>query len=173
MSKYLLALIFSTSSLILISQATDVPVDEETGKIMYREVVEQKGTKTEFFNRAISWINSFYKNPVAVTKTRDPESGVIRGLHRIKLKDTMDDGTRTDAGTVQYEFSIELKDGRYRYTLHEFILRQQSKIPVEKWLNQNNPKLRSYLKQINDFSTNWITSLKKGMLPKVEKSDEW
>ena len=173
MSKYLLALLITSSSLILFSQTTSIPVDEDTGKIMYREVVEQKGTKTEFFNRAISWINSFYKNPVAVTKTRDPESGIIRGLHRIKLKDTMKDGTRTDAGTVQYEFSIELKDGRYRYTLHEFVLRQQSKIPAERWLNQSDAKSKSYLKQIDDFSKNWIASLKSGMLPKVEKSDEW
>jgi len=161
-------------SLSLFSQNTEsaYPVDEETGLITYKEVVEEIGDKEEFFNRAIGWINEFYKNPVDVTKVRDPKSGIIKGIHRFKIKDTDEDGVQIDAGVVQYRFLLEFKEGRYRYTLTEFVLRQASKIPTEKWLNNSDPKPVSYLKQLDKFAQSWIESLKKGMLPKVEKNDD-
>ena len=125
---------------------------------------------------AIGWINEFYKNPVDVTKTRDPESGLIKGLHRFKIKNTDENGNKTDAGTIQYRFKIELKEGRYRYLLYEFILKQASKVPVEKWLNkddpQYNPVWNDYLKQVDEFAITWIESLKEGMKPKIEKTDD-
>lgn len=173
MTKFLLTFILNFTALILMSQTTNIPVDEDTGEIIYRDVVDQKGTKEDFFNSAISWINSFYTNPVDVTQTRDPQSGIIKGLHRIKLKNTLDDGTQVDAGSIQYRFTLEFKEDRYRYTLFEFVLRQSSKIPAEKWLNDADPLSKSYLKQIDDFAKEWIASLKEGMLPKVEKTDEW
>ena len=158
----------------LLAQGNSMPVDEETGLITYQEVVEGEGDKESFFNSAIGWINTYYANPVNVTKTRDPETGLIKGLHRFKLKDTDADGLQMDAGTVQYVFTLEFKEGRYRYTLTEFVLRQASKIPVEKWLNKSDPQSKSYLKQIDDFAKSWISSLKQGMLPEVEKKDdEW
>jgi len=150
------------------------PVDEESGLIAYKEVVQEEGNKKEFFNRAIGWINDYYKNPVDVTKVRDPESGIIKGLHRFKIKDTDEEGLQTDAGVVQYRFLLEFKEGRYRYTLTEFVLRQASKIPTEKWLDKNDPQSKSYLKQLDDFAQNWIENLKEGMQPEVEKKDdEW
>ncbi|MEZ5197592.1 MAG: DUF4468 domain-containing protein [Bacteroidales bacterium] len=152
------------------------PIDEETGLISYKEVVEEEGTKQEFFNRAIGWVNEFYTNPVDVTKTRDPQTGLIKGIHRFKIKNTDEEGNETDAGVIQYNFTLELKEGRYRYTLTEFVLRQASKIPVEKWLDkkdpQYNPSWNSYLKQVEEFAESWIASLKEGMMPKVEKSDD-
>lgn len=159
---------------LLSAQTNVMPVDDETGLITYQEVVEGEGDKESFFNSAVGWINSFYANPVNVTKTRNPESGLIKGLHRFKLKNTDADGLKTDAGTVQYEFTLEFKEGRYRYTLTDFVLRQASRIPVEKWLNTTDPQSKSYLKQLDDFAKSWISSLKAGMLPEVEKTDdEW
>jgi hypothetical protein len=158
----------------LTAQSGAIPVDEESGLITYQEVVEEEGDKESFFTSAVGWINSFYANPVNVTKTRDPESGVIKGLHRFRLKDIGEDGVQTDAGTVQYRFSLEFREGRYRYTLTEFVLRQSSKIPTEKWLNKSDPQSKSYLKQLDEFAQSWIASLKKGMLPEVEvEEDEW
>ena len=169
-------LLLSILSLSLMAQRPNFPIDEETGMITYKEVVEEEGTKQEFFNRAIGWINEYYKNPVNVTKTRDPESGLIKGLHRIKIKNTDEEGNVTDAGVVQYRFTLGLKDGRYRYILKEFSLKQGSKIPVEKWLNKDDQQYNSnwdqYLTQINDFAESWIASLKKGMQPKAKKKDD-
>jgi hypothetical protein len=111
-----------------------------------------------------------------VTRERNFANGVVKGLHRIKIKNTDEDGTKTDAGIVQYEFTLQFKDGRYRYVLTDFVLKRGSKIPVEKWLNkkdpQYNPNWQSYLKQINNFAQKWIESLKEGMQPPVEKVEE-
>jgi len=170
----LILLLFTFSISLVAQNSKALPIDEETGLITYQEVVEEKGTKQEYFNRAIGWINGFYKNPVDVTKTRDPQSGIIKGIHRFKIKNTDEDGFSTDAGVVQYQFILQFKDGRYRYTLDEFVLRQASKIPAEKWLNKSDPQSKSYLKQIDKFAQDWIESLKEGMKPKVEKNDdEW
>jgi len=169
----MLACVFSTL-LIAQSSGSNIPVDDESGLIAYKEVVQEKGDKQEFFNRAIGWINSYYKNPVDVTKVRDPESGFIKGLHRFKIKNTDEDGNTSDAGVVQYRFLLEFKEGRYRYTITEFVLRQASKIPTEKWLEKSDPQSKSYLKQLDKFAQTWIVELKKGMQPKVEKKDdEW
>ncbi len=165
-------LFFLYGSAIAQESNTAYPVDEETGLITYKDVVEEIGNKEEFFNRAIGWINEYYKNPVDVTKVRDPKTGVIKGLHRFKIKETNEDGLQTDAGVVQYRFLLEFKEGRYRYTLTEFVLRQSSKIPTEKWLNDADPKSKSYLTQLDEFAQSWIKSLKKGMQPKVEKNDD-
>lgn len=158
--------------------STKFPVDEATGQITYLEVVEEEGNKEEFFNRAIGWINEFYANPVDVTKTRDPKTGIIKGLHRFKIKNTDKDGNSIEAGKIQYRFTLEFKEGRYRYTLTEFILRGASKFPVERWLDKNDPQYnqnsQTNLDQIYQFAQDWIESLKDGMKPKVEKKDdEW
>ncbi len=86
------------------SQTNALPIDEETQLITYREVVEEEGNKETFFISAVSWINGYYKKPMDVTKTRQANSGLIEGLHRFKIKNTNEDGSKTDAGTIQYQF---------------------------------------------------------------------
>jgi hypothetical protein len=156
------------------SQSNALPVDEKTQLITYQEVVTEEGNKEVFYIRAVEWINQYYKNPMDVTKTRQAESGLIKGVHRFRIENTNEDGSKTDAGTIQYDFTLDFKEGRYRYTLTEFALRQSSKVPVEKWLNDSDPQKQSYLKQIDDFAQSWIESLKEGMKPKAEvKEEEW
>jgi hypothetical protein len=174
--NFSLIVLFFFAATALKSQT--VPVDEDSRLITYQEVVEEQGDREEFFNRAVAWINSFYPNPVDVTKTRNPESGLIKGLHRFKIKSPAPDGTEVDAGIVQYEFTLEFREGRYRYTLSEFVLRQASRIPVEKWLDKNDPQYTplwdNFLVQLDDFAQEWINSLKDGMKPpKVKADDDW
>jgi hypothetical protein len=154
------------------SQNNALPIDEKTQLITYQEVVTEEGNKEVFYIRAIEWINQYYKNPMDVTKTRQAESGLIKGVHRFRIENTNEDGSKTDAGTIQYDFTLDFKEGRYRYTLTEFALRQSSKVPVEKWLNDSDPQKQSYLKQIEDFAQSWIESLKEGMKPKAAVTEE-
>ncbi len=49
-----LGLLLSIFSISLFAQNSNaLPIDEETGLITYQEVVEEEGTKKEYFNRAI------------------------------------------------------------------------------------------------------------------------
>lgn len=156
-----------------------MPVDEETGKITYKEVVEQEGEKSELFNRCIYWLNDFYANPVAVTKVRDPESGLIKGEHQFRLYHKDEDGVKKETGMMQYKFKIEFKEDRYRYVVNDFVMKRISRYDAEKWLDKSNPEYNiqwdDYLKQINTFVTEkWIPSLKEKMQPeKVFEEEEW
>jgi hypothetical protein len=158
--------------------SSGLPIDDATKLITYQEVVQEIGTKESFFNSAIGWINEYYPNPVDVTKTRDPQTGKIEGLHRFKIKNTDAEDNQTDAGVIQYEFTLEFKEGRYRYTMTNFVFRQTSRIPVEKWMDkkdpQYNPNWGRYLQQVDEFAKSWIESLKAGMNPKpAAKDDQW
>lgn len=162
------------------SQETDTlpPVDEHTGLITYQEVVEQEGTPSKLFDRAVAWINDYFPNPDNVIRDRNREEMEMRGIHRFKIKNTDEEGFETDAGVIQYDFRIEFKEGRYRYTLTDFALRQASKIPVEKWMDKEDPtyipEWDSYLQQIDAFSKELINSLKEGMKPTPEiNDDDW
>ncbi len=154
------------------------PIDEETQLITFQEVVQEEGTKNELFNRCINWLNNFYNNPVSVTKVRDNKTGKIKGNHRFRLNYFDKDGNKLDGAMVLYSFVIELKDGRYRYTITDFVLKKTSRYPAEKWLDKSdpayNPQWNKYLKQLADFVAEWSENLKMKMKPAPEKvEEEW
>jgi hypothetical protein len=153
-----------------------IPVNPETKLITYQEVVKVDGTIKDLFSRAIDWINVNYKNPADVTKVRDPQSGIIEILHRIELERTDKQDTKIDAGIIVYTLKLELKDGRYRYTITNLNLKQSSKFPIERWLDKKdkayNPNWDLYLSQMDKQIKVIIESLKKGMLPGIQKKED-
>ncbi len=161
------------------SPSLDIPVDETTGMIVYREVVVEEGSKKELFNRASEWLHQFFANPIHVTKVRDAASGVIKGKHQFRLINTNKDGSETKSAVILYSFKIEAKDARYRYTVDNFLLKRESRYPAEKWLDKSdpsyNPQWNEYLKQIDRYVKEEFTpNLKEGMKPKPEKvEEEW
>jgi hypothetical protein len=155
-----------------------IPVDEDTKKITYKEVVTQEGTPSVMYNHAIEWINSFYPNPADVTRIRDANNAKIEIKHRIKVWNLDKDGNKiSDGGVVEYEMSLEFKEGRYRYIITNFNVLKISKYPLERWMDKKDPgyipACDSYMKQVDDEVKNIIASLKKGMKPKVVKDDNW
>jgi len=155
----------------------NIPVDSVTKLISYREVVTQKGTKDSLYVRAIAWINTFYPNPSDVTRVRDRDNGVIRGIHRFKLYYTDRDGSKHEAPLCEYSFSIECKDGRYRYTFTDFTRKEASRQPLERWLDKKdpayNPQWEDYLQQVDTFVKETTASMKKAMKPPVKIIDNW
>lgn len=180
--KYISIIIIILSvSLNLSAQETEetqiVPVDENTGLITYQGVVKQEGTQKELFNRCGEWVWKYYANPVRVTKLRDAATGKIEGRHQFRVT-ILKDGIEQDAGMVLYTFIIELKDGRYRYTLTDFVLRKASRFPVENWLDKSDPghneEWDNFLKQVDTFAKSFIANLNEGMQPpKVIVEEEW
>ena len=155
-----------------------LPIDPDTKKIKYQEVVQEQGNKDTLYNRAIRWRNSFFENPQGITKVRDPENGKIVGTYRMRMIDTLVDGSKTLSNTIVIcTFTIEAKDGRYRYTLDDFYVPAVSKMFLEKWMDKTDPyylpKYDSYLKQVDEYVNRFIKSLKEGMKPPIIKIDEW
>jgi len=184
MKKFITFLIIASAGLFVFSQEEEVstveaiPVDPNTGLITFQEVVEETGTKKELFNRASEWLHHYFKQPVYVTEVRDAASGVIKGKHQFELIFYEKDVKKT-AGMIKYYFKIECKDGRYRYTLDQFVLTRQSRYPCERWLNtahrDYNEQWPLYLEQLRVYSIDdFAASLKEYMVPKVKvEEEEW
>jgi hypothetical protein len=153
-----------------------IPIDEETHKIKFKEVVEEEGTKNELFNRCVYWLNEFYKDPTRVTTIRDLPTGKIAGRHQFRIYYYNEDSVKVRAGLVRYNFTIEFKENRYRYTIDEVLLKSTTDLPVEKWLNKDDPaydpRWEQYLQQVVDYVDNWTGTLKEKMKPEPEKKDD-
>lgn len=185
MRKYrnisLFATICGLSLLINNIQAQDtsniVPIDKETNKIMYQEVVKAKGTADDLYVRGIEWFNSFYPNPTGVTKIRNREDAVIEGIARFEITYIDEEERERDAGLISYLIRLECKNGRYRYTITDFNYKQTSRFPVERWLDKNapayNPQWDEYIRQLDEYTKALINDLKAGMLYKEEVEDVW
>jgi len=122
---------------------------------LFQEVVAEKGTKEELFNRCIYWLNNYYRNSTRVTTIRDVQTGRIEGRHNIRLY-YFKDSVKTQAGTVDYVFKIDLKQDKFRYTISDLKLRSKTRVPIEKWLDKDDPEYNphwdEYLQQIADFT---------------------
>jgi hypothetical protein len=164
---------------VVFSQDTilEIPVDEDTKTIRFQEVVNEDGTKDELFNRCIYWLNDFYNDPTRITTIRDNPTGKIVGQHQFRVYYT-EDGFKKPAGMVRYTFTIEVKDDKYRYTINELTLKSNTNVPVEKWLDKDDPaydpRWDDYLQQIAAYVADWSESLKEKMKPEPEKKeDDW
>ena len=184
MKKRILAFIISSYTVAAIAQNTTttatpkIPIDSVTKKITYTEVVQQPGSRDTLYNRALHWCNIFFKNPQEVTKVRDKESGKVEGISRFKLYNAPSkDGTKTDGGVVQFTFTIECKENKYRYKITDMNMKSVSYQPLEKWLNKKDPyytpQWDDYLAQVDKYMQDFVKSLKKGMTEAKKVNDNW
>ncbi len=154
-----------------------MPIDSITKQITYREVVQVEGTKDELFDRAGEWIIKQYKITSEVIDSTNKEKGLIHCSSRVKIWGTAKDGTRTLSGLVNYNLTIDTKEGRYRYTFTRFSLKSTAFNPIEPWLDSTNkewfPARYDNLKEVNEQINEIIKSLKESMKPKVNVSDDW
>lgn len=155
----------------------DLPVDEDTKLVTYKEVVMEKGSPQELYDRAMLWIKQFYKNTNEVIKSSDRDEGVIHLRSSVKIYFTQKDGKQHLKNIVYYNFKLECRQDRYRYTITDFNEKAAASAPIEAWFNTENPKWDpsqyEYLNQIDEQIRELIASLEEGMLPKTEKSDDW
>ncbi|MEI7490142.1 MAG: DUF4468 domain-containing protein [Bacteroidota bacterium] len=163
--------IAQTSSAVL-------PIDPDTKKITYRDIVTQEGNPGYLYDKAIQWFNYYYLSPASVFSVQDRVNGKIEGLGRLRLCNVdAKTGSRTDGSMVTYLIKLEFKDNRFRYTLTDFSLKLASRFPIEKWMNKEdpayNPNWDSYLFQVDTTMQRLVSTLKEKMKPTVVKKDEW
>ncbi len=175
---FLILIALSTTAFAQEEKELFIPVDEETNMIKFQGVIEEEGDQYELFKRVIYWLNDTYKDPVRVTSVRDKETGKVVGNHRFRIYYWDDDSIRHIGGMIKYTFTVETKDGRYRYTIDELELRSATDIPAEKWLDKDDPsydpRWEEYLRQIAEFVNEWSANLEQKMKPEPEKvEDVW
>lgn len=157
-------------------EAPQMPIDSTSLEITYREVIEVKGTKAELFARFTEWVQSYYKTS-SVIKNAEEESGLVEVSSRVRIYGTAKDGTKIMSGLVNYNLTMEMKDGRYRYTFTRFSLKAQAFQPIEPWLDPTQkewfPARYDNLREVDEQINETIVSLKEGMKPKEVIKDDW
>jgi len=161
---FAIALLSATS---VCAQTREIPFDENTQKIKFQKAVKTSNTEEVCWNQCVSWLNSFYTNAASVTSVRDYSSKKIIGTHYMAL-----DGK--DAPMINYTFTIEIRPGRYRYTITDLTVKGPDKTPIDGWLNGEDAKQGFYLDQIAKFVDEWAASLDSKMnFVKKQVEEEW
>lgn len=180
MKAFILTLFLFTGILVFAQNGhPEIPVDTVTNLIKFQQTVDEIGTQDELFNRCVYWLNDFYKDPQRVTTIRDVPSGKIEGRHQFRIYYYEDnDSIKHPAGMVKYTFTIQFKDDKYRYTIDELFLKAQTNLPIEKWLDKDDPaydkRWDSYLQQVADYVEDWSQSLEMKMKPETQEvEDDW
>ena len=154
---------------------TNLPMDSKTEKITFRKVIPTQGTEDEVFNRIYSnFMNSYYKNPSSIIQQNDGRT--LKGKHQFQLDNG--DPVKSKWPWITYYFTIEVREGRVRYTLTDFMQKTQSSHPCEEWMNKEDPKYQpiwdSYLNQILEFGNDWGEKFEEKLAPeKVIIEEEW
>ena len=170
-----LSLSFSVKDLLLDNY--NMPVDEKTGKITYQQVINEQGKPDVLYDRAYAWAKKYFVNISSSVNVRNKEEGLISGATRFKVHNTDKKGVQVDAGVIIYDFSIELKENKFRITETNFKQANNSGNAVEEWFDDTNeaakPMHKEIFEQIDNEAKAMITSLVAGMKPTKESSDEW
>ncbi len=96
------------------------PIDPQTKLITYQAVVPVEGAPAaELYSRAKLWIANSYRSAKTVIDLDDKESGrlIVKGTFTIPVPA----GLITKATTYRHQLTIEVKDGRFRYTLTNLV----------------------------------------------------
>lgn len=164
----------------IVYQAPNVPVDDATKLINYTKVVTLEGKKaTEIYEKALRWVNSYYKNPTEVLREKSAEETKFLVKGRSKYLNPADkNGVETQAGILQYSIVFQAKDGRFKYEIKDWNIKSQSYEPVEFWMDKTAPtynaKYALYLTQLHELAKEIEKSLNDFMKkPETAPAKEW
>ncbi len=175
-----LLLIICLICFFVISKGQTMPLDKETGKIIYTEVISMDSiNKDELFNRAKNCFVTVFKNSSNVIQNENKIDGIITGKGVIKAY-ARALGSDYDGGYINFTITIACKDGRYKYIITNFIHEGNgSKMPsggnlenetVPTWTNRQWSIMKS---QTNNNVKELIVQIKNMMLQKSIQTDNW
>jgi hypothetical protein len=189
---FILSFLLSISFGIALAQkesTPDLPIDKETGKITFTEVVEldEKLTQDQVYSKAREWFAKAYNSSSNVIQMDDMESGKIVGkaLMEVYHKSL---GMMHPSGQINYTISIYMKEGRYKYEItdlyhtsngstagisggpcEEMINSKEKTMGMShqkfynQYLNQMNANIQALTKDLTEFMASNATS----------KNDDW
>lgn len=114
-------LVVAITCISLFTSAQELPLDAETKKVSYTEVIEVPGVKKdELYIRAHTWFAKTYGSSKSVLEIQDKESGKLlgKGLTDVVFKNPPM-GTMY-GGIVSYTISVIVKEGKYKYSITDF-----------------------------------------------------
>ena len=164
-----------------------LPIDSNTNKITYSEVVtvDSLTSKQELYSRAREWFAKTYNSSKEVLQMEEKESGKILGKALIQVYYKML-GMDHEHGYINYTITIAVKDGKYKYEItdlhHKGQFVQDGMSPsyglCENMINSgtSRQKLYNYCLYVADRDIkNLIIDLKSSMNLKSNKNtpEQW
>lgn len=163
----------------IVSDLPPFEIDEETSMVVFTDVVPVEGqTKDQLYDLSMEWIRKYYKNSTTVMQVQDKETGVLEGRHSFYVMREVN-GQQTKGDLIKYSFKIQLKDGRYKYTITKINVQKAAYYGIENWIKDDEKssdyEIQSYLEQIYTFFTeDFIPAMEAGIQPaKVKVEEEW
>ncbi|MFY0644148.1 MAG: DUF4468 domain-containing protein [Bacteroidia bacterium] len=176
----LLLVFFLFSQLATQAQEGLIPTNEKSGQAEIIEVVTvNAGTPAELNERAVEWIKSFYPNPHGVIKSNDSTSYEIKGKARFRLTWTDKKGNVTPSGFVVYSFTLQFKEGKFRYVIDRIHWKQASYFDISRWENKEEGQYDEemwplFIEQTMNYFNNMTDSLVEAVsTPIEEESTDW
>lgn len=155
--------------------AQQVPVDEESGKVVYEAIIDAPGTADELYTRSIAWFDDFYPNARVVIKEKAPDNHKITAKHKFNLQITDSKGKNANIGFIIYDLKIWQKDNKVRYKIDDIHLEYKVYYGIEQWLDpahEDAANNGAKLAEIDTYFQGLITSLQEGVQPKAAAPDE-
>lgn len=178
--------ILSTIAANLFSQENIFPIDSNTGKITYSEVIKiDSANSQELYVLANAWFAHSFVSAQNVIQLDDKEAGKIIGKGYFEVSDNVINPTMMTvhiSGTVSFTIEVQTKDERYKYIFTDFVFRllgQQENDLRSSTLStsgtyKNKMNMRWFeLRQNTDGKIlNIIDNLKQAMASKSD-ADDW
>ena len=115
MKTNLIAMLLGLSALPAFCQT--MPVDKATGRITYTDIVNcDSAGRKDIYNAAKLWVLNAFGTGKPVAQANNIENTTIVFKPAVAVR--TEGGV--SAGYVYYTFTIECKDGKYKYTLTDF-----------------------------------------------------
>jgi len=122
--KRSLKLLSALLLLVNVSFGQDLPIDQNTGKITYLEVVDAAGlTGKDIYAVAKKWATD---KKFTIKEDKENESLVYTGTTPVEYPNVS--GNAMDKGKVTFSFSIFAKDGKYRFIVTDLVHTAEGKV---------------------------------------------
>ncbi len=91
------------------------------GPLHFQEVVTVEGaSRDQLYNAALAWFPEAFKSGKAVLQVQNKEAGQLIGTAAETYTSPFLTASSCINGSLRYRVTIEVKDGRYRYTIDGF-----------------------------------------------------
>jgi hypothetical protein len=174
-----------------VSRAEDTP--PESKPFAFSEVVTVEGaTKDQLYSAALAWFGDAFRSAKTVLDVQDKDAGRLVAKPSFTYTPKVFVGSARIKGAVRYEVVVEVKDGKYRYTIDGFthegtpgpggppssfgLLTTDAKCPypVEGPTSGGKQETWEHLKALSKTAADTLTaSLKRRMADATKTGKDW
>jgi hypothetical protein len=91
------------------------------GPLQFQEVVTVEATtRDQLYNAALAWFPEAFRSGKDVLQVQNKDAGMLVGTGAEKYEPAVFVGSSCTSGLLRYRVTVEVKDGRYRYTIDGF-----------------------------------------------------